>query len=144
MLYTSVNLKRRRLQHFYWVKGYMLRYAISPNNKTMFIKSSNRVHLRPVASLTVPGGQSSTFVIFSSNFDQFFLFFLKVNLFSSSFWLFGWASRQPGKALATPLVHLQLLKRNQILCCVWLCHVTWLIVSFSILSMRLSTAHPVK
>ena len=59
--------------------------------------------IRAVASLTVPGGQSSTFLIFSSNFDQFFLFFLKLYLFSSSFWLSGWATRPPGKALATPL-----------------------------------------
>ena len=58
---------------------------------------------RAVASLTVPGGQGSTFLIFSSNFDQFSLFFLRFYLFSSSFWLSGWASRPPGKALATPL-----------------------------------------
>ena len=48
-------------------------------------------------------GKSSTFLIFSSNLDQFFLFFLKLNLFSSSFRPSGWASRSPGKALATPL-----------------------------------------
>ena len=41
------------------------------------------------------------FLIFSSNFDQFFL---KLYLFSSSFWPSGWASRPPGKALATPLM----------------------------------------
>ena len=58
---------------------------------------------RAVASLTVPVGKSSTFPIFSSNFDQIFLFFLKLYLFSSSFWPSGWASRPPGKALATPL-----------------------------------------
>ena len=59
--------------------------------------------IRAVASLTVPGGQGSTFLIFSSNFDQFSLFFLRFYLFSSSFWLSEWASRPPGKALATPL-----------------------------------------
>ena len=48
-------------------------------------------------------GKSSTFLILSSNFDQFFLFFLKLFLFSSSFWPSGWATRPPGKALATPL-----------------------------------------
>ena len=50
-------------------------------------------------------GKSSTFLSFSSNFDQFFLDFLKLNLFSSSFWPSGWASRPPGKALATPLAN---------------------------------------
>ena len=40
---------------------------------------------------------------FSSNFNQFFLFFLKLYLFSSSFWPSRWASRPTGKALATPL-----------------------------------------
>ena len=59
---------------------------------------------RAVANLTVPGGQELHFPNFSSNFDQFFLFFLKLDLFSSSFWFSGWASRPPGKALATPLV----------------------------------------
>ena len=43
----------------------------------------------------------------SSFFPQilinFFLFFLKIYLFSSSFWPSGWATRPPGKALATPL-----------------------------------------
>ena len=58
---------------------------------------------RAVASLTAPGGQEFHFPHFSSNFDQFFLFFLKLYLFSSSFWPSGWASRPPGKALATPL-----------------------------------------
>ena len=58
---------------------------------------------RAVASLTVPGGQEFHFPHFSSNSDQFFLFFLKLDLLSSSFWPSGWASRPPGKALATPL-----------------------------------------
>ena len=59
--------------------------------------------IRAVASLTVPGGQEFHFPHFSPNFDLFFLFFLKLFSFSSSFWLSGWASRPPGKALATPL-----------------------------------------
>ena len=58
---------------------------------------------RAVANLSVPGGQELHFPHFSSNFDQFFLFFLKLDLFSSSFWFSGWATRPPGKALATPL-----------------------------------------
>ena len=58
---------------------------------------------RAVASFTVRVGKSSTFHIFSSNLDQVFLLFLKLFLFSSSFWPSGWASRPPGKALATPL-----------------------------------------
>ena len=56
---------------------------------------------RAVASLTVQDGQEFHFSHFSSYLDQFFLF--SSNLFSSSFWLSGWASRPPGKALATPL-----------------------------------------
>ena len=39
-----------------------------------------------VASLTVPGEQEFHFPRVSSNFDQFFIFFLKLYLFSSSFW----------------------------------------------------------
>ena len=58
---------------------------------------------RAVASLTIPGGQDFHFPHFSSNFDQFLLFFLIYFSFSSSFWLSGWASRPPGKALTTPL-----------------------------------------
>ena len=41
-------------------------------------------------------------LFFPQNFDQFFLF-LKLYLFSSSFWPSGWVSSRPGKALATPL-----------------------------------------
>ena len=62
-----------------------------------------RVSNRAVASLTVPDGQEFHFPHFSSNFDEFFSFFLKLYLFSSSFWPSRWASRPPGKALATPL-----------------------------------------
>ena len=58
---------------------------------------------RAVTSLAVLGGQESTFLMFSSNFEQFFLLFLKLYLFSSPFWPSGWASRPPGKALTTPL-----------------------------------------
>ena len=43
---------------------------------------------------------SSFFLKISINFSYFFL---KLYLFSSSFWSSGWASRPPGKALATPL-----------------------------------------
>ena len=59
---------------------------------------------RAVASLTVPGGQEFHFPHFPSNFDQFLFFFLKLYLFSSSHGPSGWASRPPGKALATPLL----------------------------------------
>ena len=58
---------------------------------------------RAVASLTIPGGQEFHFPHFSSNFDKFFLFFLKLDLFSFLFWRSGWATRPLGKALATPL-----------------------------------------
>ena len=51
---------------------------------------------------------SSTFLIFPQILIIFFLFFLKLFLFYSSFWPYGWASR-PGKALAMPLgLHLDL------------------------------------
>ena len=62
------------------------------------------VSRRAVASLTVPGGQNFHFPHFSSNFNQFDLFFLKIFSFSSSFWLSGLASCPPGKTLATQLV----------------------------------------
>ena len=52
-----------------------------------------------MVNLIVPGGQEFHFPYFSSNFDQFFLFFLKLYLFSSLFWPSGWVSRPPGKAL---------------------------------------------
>ena len=58
---------------------------------------------RAIASLTVPGGQDFHFTHFSSNFNQFDLFFLKMFSFSSSFWPSGWATHPPGKALATLL-----------------------------------------
>ena len=61
---------------------------------------------RAVASLT---GQDFHFLHFASNFDQSLLFFLKLFSFSSSFWTSGWATRPPGKALATPLYHNQSL-----------------------------------
>ena len=52
---------------------------------------------RAVASLTVPGGQEFHFPHFSPNFDHFFLFFLKLFPFSSSFWLSGWGLAHPGR-----------------------------------------------
>ena len=46
----------------------------------------------------------STFLIFPPNLDYFFLFFSSnFSHFPSSFWLSGWATRPPGKALATLL-----------------------------------------
>ena len=65
--------------------------------------NNNPTLSRAVASLTVPGGQEFQFPHFSSNFDQFSLFFLNFYSFSSSFLPSGWATRPPGKALATPL-----------------------------------------
>ena len=66
-------------------------------------RTSSTPSFRAVASLAAPAGQEFHFPHFSSNFDQFFLFFLKLYLFSSSFWPSGWASRPPGKTLTTPL-----------------------------------------
>ena len=60
---------------------------------------------RVVASLTVPDGQEFPFPQFSSNFDQFFSYFSSnFTYFLPHFWPSGWASRPPGKALATPLL----------------------------------------
>ena len=89
-------------------------YSISRPSMVFFHRSQLRMYLvlqeacvfapgRAVASLTVPGGQEFHFPHFFPNFDNYFLFFLKLFSFSSSFWLSGWATRQPGKALATPL-----------------------------------------
>ena len=69
---------------------------------------------RAVASFKVPGWQEFNFPHFSSNFDQFFLFFLKLFSFSSSFWSSGWGSRPPGKALATPLKVRQFLPSDSL------------------------------
>ena len=63
--------------------------------------SLSYISSRAVASLTVPDGQEFHFPHFSSNFNHFFL---KLYLFYSSFWLSGWASCPPGKALTTPLI----------------------------------------
>ena len=65
---------------------------------------------RAVASLTVPGGQEFHFPHFTSKLDKFFLFFLKLYFFPFSFWASRWASRPPGKALATPLIVSDLAK----------------------------------
>ena len=46
-------------------------------------------------------GKSSIFLIFPQITIIFFLFFFKLCSFSSSFWPSGWATRPPGKALAT-------------------------------------------
>ena len=59
---------------------------------------------RAIASLTVPGGQEFHFPhFFLKSRLSFFLYFLKLNSFSSSFWPSRWASHPPGKALAMPL-----------------------------------------
>ena len=66
--------------------------------------TNSGVTSRAVASLTVPGGQEFHFPHFFLKFRPIVLIFLKLHLFSSSFWPSGRASRPPGKALATPLV----------------------------------------
>ena len=55
---------------------------------------------RAVASLRVPGGQEFHFPYFSSYFDQFFLLFLKLVSFSSSFWPSGGRLAHPGRPCA--------------------------------------------
>ena len=62
--------------------------------------------IRGVASLTASqqGGQEFHFPRFFLKFLSIILIFLK---FSSSFWPFGWATRSPGKVLATPLFGMQ-------------------------------------
>ena len=67
--------------------------------------SLDYVQDKAVVSLTIPGGQEFHFPHFFLKFRSFFSYFLlKLYLFSSSFWPSGWASRPPGKDLATPLV----------------------------------------
>ena len=61
------------------------------------------MQFRGVASLS-PGWAKVPLSLCSSNFHHFFLFFFKLSTFLSSFWLFGWASYPPRKALATPLM----------------------------------------
>ena len=68
---------------------------------TVLFKSKRHSSIRAVASLTVARVPLSSF--FYSNFNQFFLFFLKLYLFFPSFWPSGWSTRPPGKTLATPL-----------------------------------------
>ena len=64
----------------------------------------SRTSVRAVASLTVPGGQGFHFPHFLLKFQSIFLIFPQTLLiFFSSFWPFWWATRPPGKALATPL-----------------------------------------
>ena len=84
------------------------------DNQKNFLNFANMTgHFRAVASLTIPRGQDFHFPNFSSNFDQFLSFFLKFCSFSPSFWLSGWATRPPGKALATLLGHFQVGLHNQ-------------------------------
>ena len=64
----------------------------------------NLLQCRAVASLTVPGGQEFHFPHFFPKILIIFFIFLKLFSFSSSFWLSGWATRPPGKALAAPLL----------------------------------------
>ena len=71
-----------------------------------------RTRLKAVASLTV--GKSSTFLILFSNFDQFFLIFLKLISFSSSFWLSGWTTCSTRKDLATPLTRRRSLTKGKL------------------------------
>ena len=76
-------------------------YVVWNDNKS---ESVNFAEMFLYVLLTVPGGQEFHFPHFSSNFDKIFVFFLKLYLFSSSFWPSGWTSRPPGKALVTPLI----------------------------------------
>ena len=72
------------------------------------LRASNGWSRPYIVSLTFPGGQEILFSHFASNHDQFSKFFLKLCSFSSSFWSppvgLGWATRPPGKALATLLM----------------------------------------
>ena len=66
---------------------------------------SRNITSRAVASLTVPGGQEFHFPHFSSNFDQFLLFFPHtLRIFFLILVLRVGASRSPGKTLAKPLI----------------------------------------
>ena len=69
------------------VKNFITTYSfLTGTDKFWTVKLLSGVALRAVASLTVPGGQEFHFPHFSSNFDKFFLFFLKLFSFPSSFW----------------------------------------------------------
>ena len=70
-----------------------------------FLQATKYSSDRAVASPSLPGGQDKTFPQLQCFliFLYFLSFFLKFSSFSSSFWSSGWATRPPGKALATPL-----------------------------------------
>ena len=66
---------------------------------------------RAVASLTFPGGQEFHFPQF---FLKFWSIFPQTLLIFFLIWPSGWASRPPGKALATPLMIDQLNIQNKV------------------------------
>ena len=68
----------------------------------IFIFSNNVCQGRSQPSS--PGWARVPLSSFSLKFGSIFLFFLKHNLFSSSFWPSGWVNRPLRKALATPLM----------------------------------------
>ena len=73
-------------------------HQLSTTDSTLLHQLSTTDSTRAVASLTVPRGKSSTFLTFFSNFDQFFLFFLKLYLFFSSIWPSDGRVAHPGRA----------------------------------------------
>ena len=77
---------------------------INYHHCTSITKINNTQGCRQPRAVT--GGQEFYFPYFSSNRNQFFLFFLKLCSFSPSFWSSKWANRPSGKALATPLIML--------------------------------------
>ena len=81
----------------------MKQTALEIGKRTSYRRISSYAKTGPYPASHSQVGKSSTFLSFSSNSDQFFLFFLKLYLISSSFWPSGWATRSPGKTLATPL-----------------------------------------
>ena len=107
-MYDVRNTSKKMLKHcfrFHTLRVMPFLLRVRPHNQKKVRSLGTCLVARAVASLTVPGGQEFHFPhLFPQIAINFSLFFLKLNLFSSSFWLSGWASRPPGKALATPLL----------------------------------------
>ena len=83
----------------------MVRFQVVEDSLFGACLSSNHTNKQSRSQPHSPGWARIQLFSFSpSNFDHFFSFFLKPFSFSSSFWLSGWATCPPGKALATPLL----------------------------------------
>ena len=89
--------------------------AIIQIHWTLTYHYSITVSCRAVASLSPLDGQDGNISSIFPLYLYFLSFFLKFSQFSSSFWSSGWATRPPGKVLATPLVPWWRIRY----CCMW-------------------------